>query len=138
MTANLEILVRQVFNANPAQVTSAILEQQPLTSTTRLELTANLARLLSLSTADIHAFLETKPSQSTQADLSVEMLDRTLALLELHSRVSNLIGEAAAQVWLVSQKQALDGARPLDYLRSRVGAARLEIYLGSLEDGAYP
>jgi uncharacterized protein (DUF2384 family) len=137
VNAKLDALVQQIFNADTVQVTSAILERQPLTSITRLELTAKLAALLELPTSDINAFLESQPSQAAETDLSVETLHRTLALLELHSRVSSLIGEAAAQAWLVSQKRALDGARPLDYLRSRVGAARLEMYLGALEDGAY-
>ena len=138
MTAKLDALVQQTFNASTAQVTSAILEQQPLTSITRLKLTANLTALLGLPTADISALLETQPSQSIDAEISVEALDRTLALLQLYSKVSSLIGEAGAQSWLVSHKQALGGSRPLDYLRSRVGAARLETDLGALEDGAYP
>jgi uncharacterized protein (DUF2384 family) len=133
-----ESLTAQVFNSSISQVEQAILHDQPLTATTLSELTADLALVFAIGKSQALVLLGVSASRKTRnATLSADILDRALMAVDCFARVARILGPAAAQAWFATPKRALDGARPLDLLPTRLGLSRLHEMLTALEDGAY-
>ena len=53
------------------------------------------------------------------------------------TKSDSLIGTEPTPGWFRTPKKALDGARPIDLLETRVGVAKLTGMVGALEDGAF-
>lgn len=78
--------------------------------------------------------LRDQPAKPMPADLA----SKTWQLAETLSQASVVFGDAdAAQRWLAAPAMGLDGARPIDLLRTLQGSELVTEFLGRLAHGVY-
>ena len=133
-------LAERVFNTPYQRVERAILENTAIGDTTLKELTHDLAEVFGIGKAQTIGLLgvsAAKVSRAARGNVEVEVLDRAASAIVVFARVATVLGPEAAPAWFEEPKRALDGARPLELLSSRVGLKRLDQVLTALEDGAY-
>lgn len=93
----------------------------------------DLAAALGLSSRTLRRLRE-QPAKLLPADLA----SKTWQLAELLAQAGTVFGDAAAaQRWLLVPAMGLDGARPIDLLRTLQGSELVAEFLGRLEHGVY-
>jgi uncharacterized protein (DUF2384 family) len=98
----------------------------------------NLSKLLGIGKGEALRVLGvSRARKSRNPTMNAALLDRAYSALDLYARVATLIGVEHTPVWFRGPKEALDGARPLDLLETRVGLAKLAGMVTALEDGAF-
>lgn len=101
----------------------------------RLDLLAvdDVAAALGLSSRTLRR-LRDQPGRPLPADLA----SKAWQLAELLAKAGVVFGDAAAaQHWLAAPAMGLDGARPIDLLRTLQGSELVAEFLGRLEHGVY-
>ena len=133
-----EALFEQVLDTTPNEVAEAVLKQTVVGESSLEQVLRRLTSLLDISKTEALAVLGISRSRkSKNPDMSVELLDRTYSALTLFARVASILGQEGAKAWFGSPKAALDGARPIDLLATRVGVSKLQNMLTALEDGTF-
>ncbi len=133
-----EALFEQVLDTTPNEVAEAVLKQTVVGESSLEQVLRRLASLLDISKTEALAVLGISRSRkSKNPNMSVELLDRTYSALTLFARVASILGQEGAKAWFGSPKAALDGARPIDLLATRVGVSKLQNMLTALEDGTF-
>ncbi len=133
-----DALFAQVLSTTPEGVADAVLNQTTVGEPSVDRVLARLADLLGVSKTEALGVLGISRSRkSKNPAMNVELLDRTHSALTLFARVASVLGQAGAEAWFVSPKVALDGARPIDLLATRVGVGKLQNMLTALEDGTF-
>lgn len=133
-----EALFEEILDTTPNEVAEAVLKQTVVGESSLEKVLTRLASLLDVSKTEALAVLGISRScKSKNPDMSVELLDRTYSALTLFARVASILGQEGAKAWFGSPKAALDGARPVDLLSTRVGVGKLQNMLTALEDGTF-
>jgi uncharacterized protein (DUF2384 family) len=128
----------RVLGATPEAVESAVLHRELVGEASLEAVLANLADLLGVNKLEALRVLGVSRSRkSRNPKMDVGLLDRAYSALDVYARVASLIGGEHAPQWFKTPKRALDGARPIDLLETRVGLAKLTEMVTALEDGAY-
>ncbi len=127
-----------VLGAAPEAVERAVIQRELVGEPSLEAVLANLAELLGVGKLEALRILGISRSRkSRNPKMDVELLDRAYGALDLYARVASLLGAEQAPSWFKMPKRALEGARPIDLLETRVGLAKLAGVITALEDGAY-
>ena len=128
----------RVLEASPARVADAVLDRATVGEASVGRVQERLAELLGISKTEALGILGISRSRkSKNPAMNVELLDRTYSALTLFARVASVLGQEGAREWFAGPKAALDGAKPVDLLATRVGIDRLRDMLTALEDGTF-
>jgi len=93
----------------------------------------DVAAVLGLSSRTLRRFRE-QPDRPLPADLA----SKVWQLAETLAQAAVVVGDAAAaQRWLAAPAMGLDGARPIDLLRTLQGSELVTEFLGRLANGVY-
>ena len=93
----------------------------------------DVAAVLGLSSRTLRR-LRDRPERTLPADLA----SKAWQLAETLAQASVVLGDAeAAQRWLAAPAMGLDGARPIDLLRTLQGSELVTEFLGRLAHGVY-
>ena len=131
-------LFTQVLAAVPNEVAEAVLKQTTVGEPSVDQVLTRLSVLLGVSKTEALGVLGISRSRKSKNPvMNVELLDRTYSALTLFARVASVLGRTGAQAWFATPKTALDGAKPVDLLATRVGVGKLQNLLTALEDGAF-
>ena len=131
-------LFKKVLDTTPNRVADAVLSQTVVGEPSVDQVLARLADLLGVSKTEALGILGVSRSRkSKNPDMNVDLLDRTYSALTLFARVASVLGQDGARSWFTSPKVALDGAKPLALLTTRVGVGKLQNMLTALEDGTF-
>ena len=115
-------LFERVLDSTPNRVADAVLNQTIVGEPSVDQVLERLAALLGVSKAEALEILGISRSRkSKNPDMNVDLLDRTYSALTLFARVASVLGQDGARRWFTSPKVALDGAKPLTLLTTRVG-----------------
>lgn len=70
--------------------------------------------------------------------MPAELASRTWHFAEILAKATEVLGgRDDAERWLMREAMGLDGARPIDLLRTVQGAELVKEFLGRLEHGVY-
>lgn len=128
----------RVLGVTPDAVERAVLHNDTVGERSLDTVLANLAGLLGVGKGEALGVLGvSRARKSRNPTMNVALLDRAYSALDLYARVASLIGTEDAPGWFRTPKEALDGARPVDLLETRVGLAKLTGIVTALEDGAF-
>ena len=131
-------LFDQILGAPPDAVERAVLRNETVGEGSLDAVVARRAALLGVSRGDALGVLGfSRARKSRNPAMNAALLDRLCSALDLYARVASLIGTEPTPGWFRTPKKALDGARPIDLLETRVGVAKLTGMVGALEDGAF-
>lgn len=133
-----DTLFNDVLGADAKAVEQAVIDRRTAGEKDLGKVVAGLAEVFDAPKRDVYALLGITSSRvSRRPEMSVEVLDRAGAALNLYARVAAMIGEEAAAGWFMQANSHLDDRRPIDLLTSSLGRQRLASMILSLEDGTY-
>jgi uncharacterized protein (DUF2384 family) len=128
----------QVLGVTPDRVENAVLHNQLVGEPSLDAVLENFAKLLEVGKLEALGVLGVSRSRKSRNPMmNVELLDRVYSALDIYARIATLIGTKHAPEWFQTPKQALDGARPIDLLATRIGLHKLTNMVTALEDGSY-
>jgi len=128
----------RVLGTTPDAVERAVLHNETVGERSLDAVLENLSGLLGVSKGEALGVLGvSRARKSRNPTMNVTLLDRAYSALDVYARVASLIGAEHAPAWFRTPKEALEGARPVDLLETRVGLAKLTSVVTALEDGAF-
>jgi putative toxin-antitoxin system antitoxin component (TIGR02293 family) len=90
-----------------------------------------MAAVLGMSRATLHR-------RKTQGKIDQHESERLVRYQRLLKKADDVFGDvASAREWLTHKQPGLDGAVPLDFARTEIGAREVENLLGRIEYGVY-
>jgi putative toxin-antitoxin system antitoxin component (TIGR02293 family) len=138
----VEVVGRRLFKSPPrsrAEIHRALVDGVPYAMLVNL-----VGQLGALPPDDVAAAVgisgRTLRRHQEQPDRTMppDLASRTWQLAEILAQASTVFGgRAAAQAWLAAPAMGLDGARPIELLRTLQGAELVTEFLGRLEHGVY-
>ncbi|MDQ2778560.1 MAG: DUF2384 domain-containing protein [Pseudomonadota bacterium] len=94
---------------------------------------ADVAEVIGLSTRTLH-----RQRSTPKARMATDLGSRTWLLAEALAAAVEVMGSrGVAERWMTEPAMGLDGARPIDLLRTSQGAELVTDFLGRLEFGVY-
>jgi uncharacterized protein (DUF2384 family) len=131
-------IIQSIFNLSAKELEAIILEKTVIDQPPLDEILNKLAELLGIDKAETVVLLGIGSAEEiSKMTVTVDVLDRAYTTIEMFARVANILGETRARRWFQEPKKVLEGARPLDFLQTRVGLDKLRQVLTALEDGAF-
>lgn len=139
MTSSIrDTIVERIFNLSAKELEAIILEKTVIDQPPLDEIIYKLAKLLGINNVEAIGLLGISSAEEiSDWTVTIDVLDRAYATIEVFARVANILGEARARRWFQESKKVLEDARPFDLLQTRVGLDKLRQVLTALEDGAF-